>query len=44
MEEAFHAQFYKIEPEVSMSDLTRLYQLQGESAEAFIARFKWPKQ
>ena len=40
MERKFHEQFYRIEPEVSMADLSRLYQREGETAENFLARFK----
>ncbi|GMP42059.1 hypothetical protein CsSME_00011926 [Camellia sinensis var. sinensis] len=40
MEEAFHAQFFQSEPEVSMADLARLSQRPEEKATQFIARFK----
>ncbi|OMP02677.1 Pectinesterase, catalytic [Corchorus capsularis] len=40
MERLFHTQFYRTEPEVSMDDLSRLYQRKGESAEDYLARFK----
>ncbi|KAF3431907.1 hypothetical protein FNV43_RR26643 [Rhamnella rubrinervis] len=40
MEKKFHEQFYRIEPEVSMADLSRLYQRESETAESFLARFK----
>ncbi|OMO82013.1 Retrotransposon gag protein [Corchorus capsularis] len=40
MEKAFHTQFYRIEPEVSLLDLSRLSQKKGESAEDYLARFK----
>ena len=40
MEEAFHAQFFQSEPEVSMADLARLSQRLEEKATQFIARFK----
>ncbi|OMO78281.1 Retrotransposon gag protein [Corchorus capsularis] len=40
MEKAFHTQFYRIEPEVSLPDLSRLSQKKGESAEDYLARFK----
>ena len=40
MEEAFHAQFFQMEPEVSMIDLARLSQRLDEKAVQFIARFK----
>ncbi|GKV02584.1 hypothetical protein SLEP1_g15006 [Rubroshorea leprosula] len=40
MEDLFHTQFYRCEPEVSMVDLSRLAQKPGESSEAFLARFR----
>ncbi|OMO91306.1 reverse transcriptase [Corchorus capsularis] len=40
MERLFHTQFYRTEPEVSMADLSRLYQKKGESAEDYLVRFK----
>ncbi|GKV24835.1 hypothetical protein SLEP1_g34389 [Rubroshorea leprosula] len=40
MEDLFHAQFYRCEPEVSMVDLLRLAQKFRESFEAFLARFR----
>ena len=40
MEEAFHAQFFQSEPEVSMADLARLSQRPEEKATQFIAIFK----
>ncbi|OMO89508.1 Retrotransposon gag protein [Corchorus capsularis] len=40
MERVFHTQFYRTEPEVSVGDLSRLYQRKGESAEDYLARFK----
>ena len=40
MEEAFHAQFFQTELEVSMADLARLSQRPDEKATQFIARFK----
>ncbi|GKV34366.1 hypothetical protein SLEP1_g42743 [Rubroshorea leprosula] len=40
MEDLFHTQFYRCEPEVSMADLSRLGQKPGESSEAFLARFR----
>ncbi|KAJ4958259.1 hypothetical protein NE237_025370 [Protea cynaroides] len=40
MEEAFHSQFYRIAPEVSITDLSGMYQIAGEKVEDFIARFK----
>ncbi|OMO51345.1 Retrotransposon gag protein [Corchorus capsularis] len=40
MERLFHTQFYKLEPEISMVDLSRLSQRKGESAKDYIARFK----
>ncbi|GKV43324.1 hypothetical protein SLEP1_g50628 [Rubroshorea leprosula] len=40
MEDLFHTQFYRCEPEVSMADLSRLAQKPGELFEAFLARFR----
>lgn len=40
MEQKFHEQFYRIEFEVSMVDLSHLYQRDGKSVENFIAQFK----
>ncbi|KAF3434658.1 hypothetical protein FNV43_RR21743 [Rhamnella rubrinervis] len=40
MERKFHEQFYKIEPEVSMADLSHLYQRENETIESFLACFK----
>ncbi|XP_060668110.1 uncharacterized protein LOC132799683 [Ziziphus jujuba] len=40
LERKFHEQFYRIEPEISMADLSCLRQMEGESVENFIARFK----
>ncbi|OMP06468.1 Retrotransposon gag protein [Corchorus capsularis] len=40
MEKAFHTQFYRIEPEVSLPDLSRLSQKKGEPAEDYLAQFK----
>ncbi|GKV21983.1 hypothetical protein SLEP1_g31893 [Rubroshorea leprosula] len=40
MEDLFHTQFYRCEPEVSMADLSRLAQKPGESSEAFLVRFR----
>ncbi|KAJ4967976.1 hypothetical protein NE237_014677 [Protea cynaroides] len=37
---SFHSQFYRIAPEVSITDLSRMYQIAGEKVEDFIARFK----
>ncbi|GKV42186.1 hypothetical protein SLEP1_g49623 [Rubroshorea leprosula] len=39
IEDLFHTQFYRCEPEVSMANLSRLAQKPGESSEAFLARF-----
>ncbi|GKV51959.1 hypothetical protein SLEP1_g58572 [Rubroshorea leprosula] len=39
MEDLFHIQFYRSEPEVSMANLSRLVQRLGETSEAFISRF-----
>ena len=43
MEDVFHAQFFQIEPEVSIADLARLSQRLNEKASNFIARFKKAK-
>lgn len=43
MEEIFHAQFYQIEPEVSMADLACLKQRPDEKVTQFIAKFKKAK-
>ncbi|XP_059630882.1 uncharacterized protein LOC132273822 [Cornus florida] len=40
LEEMFHTQFYKTEPDVSMTDLSRLSQMLGKMAEDFIGKFK----
>ncbi|CAN0916162.1 hypothetical protein LINGRAHAP2_LOCUS29563 [Linum grandiflorum] len=40
MEQTFHAQFYRSEPEVSMADLARMRQQPGESVEHFLTNFK----
>ncbi|GKV34003.1 hypothetical protein SLEP1_g42432 [Rubroshorea leprosula] len=40
MEDLFHIQFYRNEPEVSMADLSRLVQQPRETSEAFLARFR----
>ncbi|XP_075473900.1 uncharacterized protein LOC142504945 [Primulina tabacum] len=40
MERQFHIQFYIIEPEVCIVDLSRVTQKKGESVESFIDRFK----
>ncbi|XP_059639172.1 uncharacterized protein LOC132281486 [Cornus florida] len=40
MQNVFHDQFYRTEPEVSMSDLSRIHQLSNEDVETFLARFK----
>ncbi|KAF3440708.1 hypothetical protein FNV43_RR18994 [Rhamnella rubrinervis] len=40
MERKFREQFYRIELEVSMVNLSRLYQRESETAESFLARFK----
>ena len=40
MEQLFHAQFYKAESEVALTDLANLRQLPGEWAETFLQRFK----
>ena len=43
MEGAFHAQFYRTEPETLMADLSRLHQLLGESVEVYIGQFRKAK-
>ncbi|CAN1340863.1 hypothetical protein LINPERPRIM_LOCUS38999 [Linum perenne] len=40
MEQIFHAQFYRSQPEVSMADLARMRQQPGESVESFLTSFK----
>ncbi|XP_028100424.1 uncharacterized protein LOC114299795 [Camellia sinensis] len=40
MENQFHAQFFRTEPEMTMVDLSKFKQRQGESAEQYIDRFK----
>lgn len=40
IEEAFHAQFFETEPEVSIANLTRLSQRLDKKAAQFITRFK----
>ncbi|XP_059639356.1 uncharacterized protein LOC132281699 [Cornus florida] len=40
MQDVFRDQFYRTEPEVSMSDLSRIHQLPNEDVETFLARFK----
>ena len=40
MEEAFHSKLYQTEPEVSMTDLSRLHQLSGEPVEDYIRHFR----
>ena len=40
MEQLFHAQFYKAESEVALTDLVNLRQLPWEWAETFLQRFK----
>ncbi|CAN0829178.1 hypothetical protein LINGRAHAP2_LOCUS1064 [Linum grandiflorum] len=40
MEQIFHAQFYRSEPEVSMADLARMRQQPGESVEKFLTACK----
>ncbi|XP_059650745.1 uncharacterized protein LOC132296575 [Cornus florida] len=41
--DSFHTQFYRVEPEVSMTDLSRLHQLPGESMMSFLSRFRRAK-
>ncbi|XP_059654675.1 uncharacterized protein LOC132301442 [Cornus florida] len=43
MEEAFHTQFYQIETEATLADISRLSQLSSESVETFVAMFKKAK-
>ncbi|GKV10309.1 hypothetical protein SLEP1_g21695 [Rubroshorea leprosula] len=38
MEDLFHIQFYRSEPEISMADLSRLTQRPGESSENYLMR------
>ncbi|CAL1358950.1 unnamed protein product [Linum trigynum] len=40
MEQMFHAQFYRSEPEVTMADLARMRQQPGETVEHFLTSFK----
>ena len=40
MERQFHTQFFRIEPEVCITELSRVTQRAGESVDLFIARFK----
>ena len=40
MERAFHTQFFRMEPEVYVAELSRMTQRPGENADSFIARFK----
>ncbi|XP_058179969.1 uncharacterized protein LOC131327899 [Rhododendron vialii] len=40
MEEQFHAQYFRHEPEVSIADLAKLKQKPNETAEQFLTRFK----
>ncbi|GKV12203.1 hypothetical protein SLEP1_g23382 [Rubroshorea leprosula] len=40
MEDLFHIQFYRLEPEISMDDLSRLTQRPGESSENYLMRFR----
>ena len=40
IKEAFHSQFYRTEPEVSMADLSRLHQLSHKPVEEYIQRFR----
>ncbi|XP_043725816.1 uncharacterized protein LOC122672401 [Telopea speciosissima] len=43
MEELFHTQFYRTEPEVTIADLAKMTQESGETIEGFITRFKTVK-
>ncbi|XP_058202578.1 uncharacterized protein LOC131317013 [Rhododendron vialii] len=40
MEETFHQQFYRVEPEDTMADLSGLCQLPNEGVETYLAQFK----
>ena len=40
MEEAFHNQFYRTDPEVSMADLSQLHQLSNDLMEEYIRCFR----
>ncbi|GKV11259.1 hypothetical protein SLEP1_g22525 [Rubroshorea leprosula] len=40
MEDLFHIQFYRSEPEISMADLSRLTQRPGESSKNYLMRFR----
>ena len=40
MEDLFHQQFYRVEPEVTMTDISGLRQLPDEKVETYLARFK----
>ncbi|XP_043700185.1 uncharacterized protein LOC122650885 [Telopea speciosissima] len=43
MEELFHTQFYRTEPEITIGDLAKLTQESGEAVDGFITRFKTAK-
>ena len=40
MERQFHTQFFRVEPEVCIVELSRVTQRNGEIADLFISRFK----
>jgi len=40
MERMFHTQFYRLEPKVSMADLSRISQKGGETTDDYLVRFK----
>ncbi|KAH7855667.1 hypothetical protein Vadar_027466 [Vaccinium darrowii] len=40
LENMFHQQFYRVEPEVTMADLSALCQLPDEGVETYLSRFK----
>lgn len=40
MEEMFHHQFYRVEPKVTMVDLSGLLQLPDEGVKTYLAKFK----
>ncbi|KAM3013665.1 hypothetical protein FF2_026483 [Malus domestica] len=43
MKMAFHDQFYRVEPEMSINDLVEVKQYEHESTENFMMRFKRTK-
>ncbi|CAL8089115.1 unnamed protein product [Prunus armeniaca] len=40
MEQVFHEQFYRLEPEVSMADLAKISQKPSESVQEYLGRFR----